>query len=640
MTHCQRVIRRIFQVTGLGISIIIGIPFTFGEPNRPNIVWITCEDLSPHLGCYGDDQAITPTLDKLATEGVRYTQAFANTGVCATARSCLVTGMYASSIGSQHMRCTATLPGFFKTFPQLLREAGYYTGNVSKTDYNFPVPEGAWSGLRGKAHWRNRNADQPFFYVHNINATHESRVRFSEEDFQKLTERVRPDQRRRPEEMEVPPYHPDTAKIRGEWARYYDMATQMDYEVADILEELEADGLLESTIVFFFSDHGTGLPRAKQFIFDTGMQVPLIIRFPDKWKHLAPSPAGSVTDRLVSFVDFGPSILSLAGVSIPEYIQGRAFLGDNASDPRQYVYGIRDRMDERYDMSRTVRDKHFKYHRNYMPYLPHYPWLDYMDLLETSKEMRRLGDEGKLSGAHAHFMAPTKPVEELYDIQTDPFELHNLADSPEYGETLEKMRGVHVDWVLETRDLGLIPEQYLRKRAKPTSEYEYGQSAAFPVERVLETALLMGGRNVDELILRLEDQEPAVRFWAANGLTNLGTEALPSQEKLLHILNKDTVSEVRIAAAQALCKMNKPEPALPVLASFLKDERLYIRVAAANVVDRIGEQARPIQAEILQALHRPWPEINQGANFLPWLLQHTLRKMDTAGPQLQTTHLP
>lgn len=190
MIHCPQKARHIVEFAGWVFSIALGTLSVGGTSDRPNIVWITCEDLSPHLGCYGDDLAITPTLDKLATEGVRYTQAFANTGVCATARSCLVTGMYASSIGSQHMRCTTTLPAFLKTIPQLLRESGYYTGNVSKTDYNFPIPEGAWSGLRSKAHWRNRKTNQPFFYVHNINTTHESRVRFSEEDFQKLTERV------------------------------------------------------------------------------------------------------------------------------------------------------------------------------------------------------------------------------------------------------------------------------------------------------------------------------------------------------------------------------------------------------------------------------------------------------------------
>ena len=642
MTHCQQVFRRIFQVAGFGISIIFGISYTSGDPNRPNFVWITCEDLSPHLGCYGDALAITPTLDKLASEGIRYTQAFANTGVCATARSCLITGMYASSIGSHHMRSTATLPDFIKILPQLLRQAGYYTGNVSKTDYNFPIPDGAWSGVRERAHWRHREGDQPFFFVHNNNVTHESRVRFSDEDFLKLTARVRPDQRHNSSDMVIPPYHPDTAKIRRDWARYYDMVTQMDYETGDILKELKEDGLLENTILFFFSDHGTGLPRAKQFIFDAGMQVPLIIRFPEKWKHLAPGPTGFATNRLVSFVDFGPSVLSLARVPIPEYVQGLPFLGEQSSEPRNFIYGIRDRMDERYDMSRTVRDHHYKYHRNYMPYLPHFPWLEYMDLLETSRELRRLTSEGKLTGALAHFMAPSKPLEELYDIQHDPYELHNLAGFPEHQTTLERLRAVHLQWMRDTVDLGLMPEQYLRDCAKPSSEYEYARSGDYPLERALSTAMLMGQgeKSVPEWIERLQDEEPAGRFWAANGITSLGPAGKEAHGVLLDVLTKDKVPEVRIAAAQALCKLGDPVAALPILAGYLEDDRLFIRVAAANVVDRIGEQARPIKAEIQQALQRAWPEMNQGADFLPWLLQHTLREMDTANPQSQPSNLP
>lgn len=597
--------------------------------DRPNIVWITCEDLSPHLGCYGDDLAITPTLDRLAAEGVRYTRAFAHAGVCAPARSGLVTGMYPSSLGSQHMRCTATLPAFLKTFPELLRETGYYTGNVSKTDYNFAVPPGAWSGVRARAHWRARSPEQPFLYVHNLNVTHESKVRQPESEFQNLTRRVRPEQRQDPATVIVPPYHPDTPKVRREWARYYDMVTQMDYEVANVLQQLDEDELADDTIVFFFSDHGTGLPRAKQFVFDCGMRVPLIIRFGENWKHLAPAQPGSVIERLVSFVDFGPTVLSLAGVGIPDYIQGRPFLGEQITTPRKYVYGIRDRMDERYDMNRTVRDDRYKYHRNYMPYLPHYPWLDYMDLLETSKEMRRLKEEGKLTGALAHFMADTKPIEELYDIQADPFELINLAESPDHQDVLARMRAVHCDWVHETVDTGLLPEQYLRDRAIGLSEYEFARGGEYPLDHVLETALLMdqGVSALPELTERLSDDDVAVRFWAANGLTNLGAEASSAAEALLRTLNDDS-PEVQIAAAQALCRMGRPEKALPVLADHLADERLFIRIAAANVVDRIGRQARPIIPDIQHALSLSYPDLKQGSEFLAWLLEHTLRELE------------
>ena len=368
------------------------------QTDRPNILWITCEDMSPNTGCYGDDYALTPNLDRLAAKGVRYTNAFTHAGVCAPSRSGLITGMYPTSLGSHHMRCTTTLPEFVKCFPEYLRKAGYFCTNQSKTDYNFDVPPEAWDVPRGpKAHWRTRTPGQPFFGVFNLTVTHESRIRAK-------YDRLEHD----PDAAVFPPYLPDTPLVRRDWARYHDLITQMDTQAGDILSQLREDGLAEDTIVFFFSDHGVGLPRAKQWIYDAGTHVPLIIHFPERYRHLAPAPPGSAIDRLVGFVDIGPSVLSLVGLEIPKHIQGVPFLGPHAGEPRQYLYGIRDRMDERYDMSRTVRDARYKYHRNYFPCRPFAPWLDYMEKLATMQEWRRLDAEGKLSGVQAFFMRDSK----------------------------------------------------------------------------------------------------------------------------------------------------------------------------------------------------------------------------------------
>ena len=599
----------------------------------PNIVWITAEDLSPHLGSYGDIYADTLNLDRLAAEGVRYTSAFAHAGVCAPARSGLITGVYPSSLGSHHMRSRATLPDGFKTLPALLRDAGYYTGNVSKTDYNFEVPDGAWDGLGEQAHWRYRAEEQPFFYVINLFISHESRVRLSEKEFSEQTSHVKAEQRRSAAEIKPPPYHPDTPKVRADWARYYEMITEMDAQAGEVLAELAADGLVDDTIVFFFADHGTGLPRAKQFIFDSGLQVPLIVRFPEKLRHLAPAAAGQAIDRLVSFVDFAPSMLSLAGVKIPTVMQGRAFLGADAAVPRNYIYAIRDRMDERYDMNRAVRDRRFKYHRNPMPYLPHYPWLDYMDLLETSKEMRRLAAAGELEPGLAHFMAPTKPPEELYDIQADPHELRNLASDPSYADELATLREVFRRWTLDTVDAGYIPEQMLRDGAERAgSEYAFARSKAYPLERVLETTFLFddGLAASDELVERLSDPNPVVRFWAAVGVTSASEDLdrhEPAREALERLLT-DAQAEVRIAAAEALCALGRPARSLPILAGYLRDERWPVRVFAANVIDRIGEQARPLVSEMKAAHSAPLPAPRYAEVYVPWLLAHALRELD------------
>jgi len=600
------------------------------SPAHPNILWITAEDMSPHLGCYGDSYARTPSLDALAARSVRYTRAFAPTGVCATARSSLIMGMYASSIGAQAMRCKATLPDSLRPFPYFLRQAGYYCTNAVKTDYNFEYPKGTWDDSSRTAHWRNRKPGQPFFSVFNHVITHESRIRGGERYVASLTKR------HDPAKAELPAYLPDTPLVRKEWARYHDLITVLDAQVAKLLEQLNEDGLADDTIVCFFSDHGVGLPRAKQFIFDSGMQTPLLVHVPEKWKHLAPSRPGTALNRMVSFVDFGPSMLSLAGVAIPETMQGTPFLGKAVGPPRKFIYGIRDRMDERIDMSRTVRGERFKYHRNYMPHLPHFPWLDYMDMLDTSKEFRRLAKSRQLKGGQAYFMAERKSLEELYDLANDPFELNNLANDPQYVDELAQLREAHFSWVLQTKDTGFLPEQMLRDFAEDSSEYEHAVSGKYPLEKCIATARLIeqGGRAVAPLTIALADDAPPVRFWAATGLATLGQSGSKAEEALIAALN-DEYPEVALAAAEALCNMDRPQEALPIVEKYLSDERQIVRLTAANIVDRIDEKALPL----LGVMRRETKTKRQGEFqfFTTWVLDRAIAELETIATQQQTS---
>ena len=584
--------------------------------NRPNILWITCEDMSPNMGCYGDNYAKTPNLDRLAARGVRYTNAFTHAGVCAPSRSGLITGMYPTSLGSHHMRCTTTLPDFIKCFPEYLRDAGYFCTNQSKTDYNFPVPPRAWDTPRGaKAHWRNRRPGQPFFSVFNLTITHESRIRAK---YDKLDHD--------PAKAVLPPYLPDTPLVRRDWARYHDLITQMDAQAGKLLQQLHDDGLDEETIVFFFADHGVGLPRAKQWIYDCGTQVPLIIYFPEKYRHLAPAGPGSAVDRLVGFVDIGPSILSLLGLKVPAHIQGVPFLGPQAGEPREYLYGIRDRMDERYDMNRSVRDRQYKYHRNYFPTRPFAPWLDYMEKLATMQEWRRLQAEGKLTGVQAFFMQQTKPVEELYDIQADPCEQVNLAQSPKHRQVLQRMRAAHFAWSRETLDLGLLPEQDMRDRARGSSEYEMARRGpkAFPIDRLLSTVTLSdrGPQAAPELQRRCGDEDAAVRFWAVTGLTNIAARDQATVDALRKAL-EDPAVEVRIAAAEALCRIDQEATAVPVLIAALAHDSEWVRLEAINALDRIGAKARPAFAEIKRAAE----DQSRENLFIRWVAAHTVRQL-------------
>jgi len=457
------------------------------ETPRPNILWISCEDISPDLGCYGDSYAVTPNLDRLASQGVRYTNVFTHAGVCAPVRSGIITAMYPTTVGTHNMRCKGVPPDYVRCFTEYLRAAGYYCTNNVKTDYQFAPPLTAWDENSRRAHWRNRPEGRPFFSVFNITVTHESKIRSHDKKLLAQLAKLRPDERHDPAKAVLPPYYPDTPVVRKDWARYYDLITLLDKQVAAFLEQLEKDGLADDTIVWFWSDHGRGLPRAKRWIYDSGTHIPLIIRVPEKYRKLArpdnPDAVapGSVNDDLIGVIDFGPTLLSLAGVKVPSYMQGRPFLGPQRAAPRRYVFGARDRMDEAYDLIRCVRDKRFKYIRNYMPYVTYGQNIDYMNQMPTMKEMRRLNAEGKLVGPQKMYFLKTKPIEELYDIHNDPHEVNNLAGDPNYKVVLERLRKVHLEWMKETGDVGFIPEPEFDEMIRPGGKWQKTAPPTFKV---------------------------------------------------------------------------------------------------------------------------------------------------------------
>ncbi len=442
------------------------------EP-RPNILWITCEDMSARLGCYGDPIAKTPNIDRLAEQGIRFTQAYSVSGVCAPSRAALITGMYPTSFGAQHMRTTsrtasldqitdpellaipvyeAVPPPEARTYAELFRQAGYYTTNNVKTDYQFHNPITAWDESSNQAHWRNRkDEDQPFFSVFNIMETHESMVWWN------ASKPLLVD----PEEIELPPYYPDSPDIRNDMAIHYSNIIRMDSIVGTILHQLEEDGLLGNTIVFFYSDHGDGLPRMKRWTYDAGLHVPLIVKFPDH------RDAGSVYDRLVSFVDFPATALSLAGLEVPDYMHGRPFLGEKKSAPREYIFAARDRMDPALDCIRTVRDKQYKYSRNYMPERPYVQFLPYRDQMPLMQELFRFRDEERLDSVQQLWFRQTKPDEELFDLLADPHEIHNLAYDPSYRDIKTRLSMALDGWIEETDDPLTLPEPELVKLLWP-----------------------------------------------------------------------------------------------------------------------------------------------------------------------------
>jgi uncharacterized sulfatase len=440
--------------------------------NRPNIVWISNEDMSPHLGAYGDALARTPVLDRLARESIRYTRAFTTAPVCAPSRAAIITGMYQNSIGAQHMRTTedrvpelpgpylAVPPFYVKAFPEYLRTAGYFTSNNAKTDYQFGVPFTIWDDLGREAHWRNRtDKTQPFFSVFNLEVTHESQI-FPSSPARKGKPLVTD-----PAKITVPPYYPDTPLVRQELARMYDNIADMDAQVGAILKQLEADGLTENTIVFYWSDHGDGVPRSKRSLYDSGLRVPLMIRWP---KSLGSTvAAGTVSDDLVSFVDLAPTVLALAGIPIPAHLQGRVFVGPNAGPAPTYVFAARDRMDIEYDMMRSARDARFLYIRNFAPEQPYAGHIIYRNQSAIMQEWFRLQAERRLSGTAALWMRNSRPAEELYDTEADPHQVRNLSAEPAHAATLQRMRQATSEWMTRIADQGLINEAEMIQRMWP-----------------------------------------------------------------------------------------------------------------------------------------------------------------------------
>jgi len=414
----------------------------------PNIIWIVGDDTGPELGCYGDSYAHTPNLDRLAAQGARFTRAFSHSPVCAPTRFGLITGIYPTTAGAQHMRSRLLKPP--PMFTEALRKAGYHVAWPGKTDFNFDPPEGSFDSTDN---WtKGELPPQPFFAYYNLPETHEGQMK-NAKGYAEITAPLAPGEFHDPAKAPLPLYYPDAPGVT-----YYDLVTSLDYTVGRIMKLLAEKGLSDNTVILFFGDHGRPLPRAKRWVYDSGIRVPLIVRWPGQIKP------GTVREDLVSFIDFAPTMLALARLAIPPEMQGQVFLGAQAAPSRKYVFAARDRMDETPDRIRCVRDERFKYIRNYHPELPYAQTIKYAEGLKSMQAWRQWNDEGRLTGPQKLFFAPTKPAEELYDLEVDPDEVNNLADNPEHEARLVELRAALDQWTKKYGDMGAIPEEELLSR--------------------------------------------------------------------------------------------------------------------------------------------------------------------------------
>jgi len=562
----------------------------------PNFLMITSEDNSAYfLGCYGNEMATTPNLDKLAAEGFMYTHAFANCPVCAPARNTILTGVYAASNGNEQMRSRYAKSEVVKTYPEYFRELGYYCTNNVKTDYNY---EGDWNAIwdecSRQATYKNRAAGQPFFAVYSNFTTHESRIHD-----QIPTKELKHD----PARVEIAPYHPDLPAIRHDWAQYYDRHEQMDAEIADILNELEESGEAENTIVIYYGDHGGVLARSKRFVYETGTRVPFIVRIPEKYKYLFPAKEpGMPVDRIISFVDLVPTFLSIAGVEIPDYLQGNAFLGEQKTEDPEYAYMTRQRMDERYDMVRAVRDKEFRYIRNYMPFRITMQHLNYLFRAPSAQAWEDAFKAGKTNEVQSRYFLE-KPLEELYDTENDPWEINNLADDLNYVTVLERMRAAETEWMREVRDVGLIPETEYRTFAGDGSLYDYMRSADCPFEKLLGAAQLAttpGNKAMEVYVANLQSTNSAIRYWGITGLLIHKEAAEPYLDQIKQAAS-DKSSSVAGLSAELLFRFGMKEIALETFERILADTTNYSemdRTFVMNCIDAVDATSPKLQEGI------------------------------------------
>jgi len=601
----------------------------FAEAKPPNIVWIISEDNSPLIGAYGDSLAHTPNIDRLAGQSVQFEHAYANAPVCAPSRSTLINGVYASALGTQHMRSSQPLPEYFQHFPWYLRQAGYFTTNRMKKDYNTPLKPGTWS----QDNWWNWDEafsgwdeEKPFFLMYNTWMSHEGKIHRKagdslenyvrgtleafgvEEDPKSLMDKFEFD----PDAISLPAYHPDLPTIRQDWAYYYKCIALMDYEVGLILDKLEQDGLLDDTIVFYFSDHGGVLPRSKRFIYNSGLRVPLLVHLPEKYSQWS-EQLQSISNSVVEFVDLAPTVLEMAGVATPDHFSGVSLLS-NDPDARSVAFGFRGRMDERYDSVRTATNGKFRYVRDYVPHRKEGGKVRFLWMAASMRAWEQAYKDGNTNDAQSLFWEPN-PSEALFDTSKDPDEVKNLIDEPQYADLVSQFRKEVDDWMIESRDTGLIPEPMMVHLAAGAAPYDWIRSMEIPYRSLLDAANLAiraNASDVEQLVELSHSKHPPIRYWAVTGLTILAGKGVSTSEWLLPLQN-DAFPTVRLAVAEGCYLNGQLETARIILSTILNYYRIqtpdelekgsyqlnnYVLTWALNLIDTYEKEPDQVFPEI------------------------------------------
>ncbi|MBL6705523.1 MAG: sulfatase [Planctomycetaceae bacterium] len=554
--------------------------------DRPNILWLTCEDNNVNwVGCYGNPHADTPNIDALAAEGFQYMHCYANAPVCAPSRSTWITGIHALSMGTHPMRSRYPIPhDRISYYPDLLKKVGYYVGNATKTDYNIGDRDDKDAWDTNKADWKVLKQQQPFFMVINNTKSHESKA-FG--DVNNTTHS--------PDDVRLAKYHPDIPDIRKNYAHYHDQMKKMDADIGLALEELERSGLAENTIVIHNSDHGGVIARSKRFLFNSGTHCPLIIRIPEKFKHLRPAEPGSKVNRLVSFIDMTKTWLKICGAETPDYLQGKTFLGPDEEE-RDYHVSFRGRMDERCDNVRAIRDQKFLYIRNYMPYAPWGQHLNYLWTMKATTAWEAHHRAGKTDAITGRFFG-TKPMHELYDTSVDPDNVNNLVDDPKYADEVARLSKALDEWQVRNFDSGLLPESEIVKRSEDAGMtiYDLVRDPSLydlkAYQLASAKALSLDAANLPGFYRDLSHADSGVRYWAIVGCFNLQKTTRLDTNFVRRSLS-DESHHVRAMAAWILYRAGDKTAAQECWNDLLSNSS-YASLKIFNIIDWIGDGTEP-----------------------------------------------
>ncbi|TBN06920.1 DUF229 domain-containing protein [Hyunsoonleella flava] len=560
--------------------------------DKPNILWITIEDTSPQfIGCYGNESASTPVIDKLADEGIRFTNAFSTGTVCAASRSTIITGVRTFKMGTGHQRSQYPIPDDIKGFPYYLKQLGYYTTNNSKTDYNIANEKDfikeAWDESSNKATWKNREKGQPFFSVFNFAESHQSRtMSWTFEQYEKhVWDHLPEEDKIADDAFDIPPFYNDTPEMRKQFARVYNSIKLTDNRIGELLQKLEDDGLKDDTIIFFYADHGEGIPRAKTTGINLGYRVPFVVWFPEKFKHLSPWKIGKSTEDLISFEDLGPTMISLLGGEVPDYMNGINFFSDNSKENNKRLLLSTDRVDNGLDLVRSVTDGRFLYSRNFMPFVPEARYIHYLEIADITKHMRKDLNHNKLNAFQSRIF-DERPYEVLYDIENDIWEEHNLAENPNYKSVLEDMRQFMDSTLLASKDVLFMTEYSMVNISETQKAYAYRlDDTKYNFKEIYRVASLSGKKGAEVTktqIDLLKSNDDMVRYWASIGLMSQDKSLLEPYEKELNEALQDEYPPVAITISAMLYKKFKSKSSIEILDNFAKSDNWTLALMSIN----------------------------------------------------------